>query len=102
MTGTEGFLAYTASTRTGFREKVWCHRHADCAALNWRWCCVPFGNRQLAVNGVSIGGCAMDEHHGLKSILCRPVKCNPEPITVWCDKPKNKCRVCDLMEPQPV
>lgn len=53
ITESNGFLAFVSTNRSGFRDKVWCHRHADCVLLNWRWCCVPFGDRTLAINGVS-------------------------------------------------
>lgn len=46
------YLDKPLSLKLGYREKVWCHRHADCVSLNYRWCCVPFGDRKIAVNGV--------------------------------------------------
>lgn len=50
----QGYLAYMSTVRANTREKIWCNGHADCVSLNWRWCCVPYGNRKLAVNGVSL------------------------------------------------
>lgn len=81
----EGYLAYTASSKPNPRGRVWCHRHADCVSLNRRWCCVPYGNRQLAVNGVCSG--FYNKVDGLtRTLYCRRAWSSPEPSTVWCDQ----------------